>query len=107
MNSPNINFVFQDSGPPPLPPPRTESLIKDPPPAYQARQPNGLGSTNPELFEIPDRLVVAEVVNGDCEHDQEEEEVKAEVRTRPVGNRFNDLVSVLFFPLKYLHRRRY
>ena len=85
MNSPNINLVFQDSGPPPLPPPRTESLIKEPPPAYQARQPNGLGpnglgSTNPELFEIPDRLVVAEVVNGDCEHDQEEEEVKAEVR---------------------------
>ena len=79
-------MVFQDSGPPPLPPPRTESLIKEPPPAYQARQLNGLGPTNPE-FEIPDRLAVAEVVNGDCHHDQEEEEeVRAEVRKR-VKNR--------------------
>ena len=95
MNNPNINFVFQDSGPPPLPPPRTESLIKDPPPAYQARQPNGLGSTNPELFEIPDRLVVAEVVNGDCEHDQEEEEVKAEVRQQ--DRLETDLMTLLVY----------
>lgn len=52
-----------DTGPPPLPPPRTESLAKD-----IILQQNGIG-TNPE-FEIPNRLTEAEV-NGD--HEQEEE----------------------------------